>query len=329
MLLLTEIPTAAEREAALAEVPWHPQVRQHAGRLAGLMRNQSIDLIDASLGPGHARAALVALQEGADALFQATIDIAESHVREQVLERVVPRDPLGLGEELAAPESPERMRFRMTRIAVEDAAVRAVAGVDHLANAHLRLAWEANAATEADMAACRFNPDSPEPRMWSSVEDLRQGMAKLDSGITGVFSAFVLNDTFRAFADNAATPRLRTYRNEIVHRARPAYLEAPSFGRSSLWAQQKFTITYPPPEGASDHLPRLSDARTWVGEGIEAAMDWLDSLHSLAWRWLGTVGTSVSVPPEGGIKITTEQGAYQPYPRAGRDPGPFLKGAPG
>ena len=74
MLLLTDIPTVAEREAAVEDVPWHHELRRDAGLLAGLMRYQSIDLIDTSLGPGHARAALVALQEGADALFQATVD---------------------------------------------------------------------------------------------------------------------------------------------------------------------------------------------------------------------------------------------------------------
>jgi hypothetical protein len=290
------------------------------------MRNQSIDLIDASLGPGHARAALVALQEGADSLFQATVDLAESHVREQVLERVVPNDPLGLGEPLAAPENPERMRFRMTRIAVEDGAVRAVSGTDHLVNAHLRFAWEANAATQAELVACGFDPTEPETRMWANVEDVKHGLSSLDALPSGVFVAFVLNDPFRAFAADGATDQLRGYRHEIVHRARPAYREAPSFGRSTLWNQQQFKISYPPPEDAFDDLPRLEDARQWVATGIGASMEWLDALHRLAWKWLGTVGVSVSEPPDGGIKVRTEHWGHDHYPRAARDPGPFLKG---
>jgi hypothetical protein len=325
MLLLTDIPTVAERQAALGELPWHLRLRRHAGLLAGLMRNQSIDLIDTSLGPGHARAALVALQEGADALFQATVDLAESHVREHVLERVAPNDPLGLGEPLATPENPERMRFRMTRIAVEDAAVRAVAGTDHLVNAHLRFAWEANAATQAELAACGFDPTEPETLMWANVEGLKRGLGSLDAQLAGVFVAFVLNDSFRDFINDTATDRLRGYRHEIVHRARPAYREAPSFGRSSLWNQQHFKITYPPPDDAFDDLPRLADARQWVATGISASMEWLDALHRFAWQWLGTVGVSVSEPPDGGIKATTEHWGHQHYPRAARDPGPFLK----
>jgi hypothetical protein len=118
MLLLTDAPTRQERELALREVPWHADLRRLAGFSAAVLRNQSVDLIDAAVGPGHARAALVALQEGTDTLFQATLELAESAAREQVLARVRPADPLGLGERIEPPESEQGMRVRLARTAL-------------------------------------------------------------------------------------------------------------------------------------------------------------------------------------------------------------------
>ena len=125
MLLLTDVPTVAERGAALATVPWHGDARQLAGEVAGVMRNKSIDLVDIALGEGsHGRAALVALQEGVDYLLQSTIELAESAIREQTLARVASLDPLKLGDPMLPPEDPARMRWRVVRTAIEDAAMR-------------------------------------------------------------------------------------------------------------------------------------------------------------------------------------------------------------
>ncbi len=331
MLLLTEVPTLAERESALAVVPWHEELRKLTGEVAGVMRNKSIDLIDIALGEdSHGRAALVALQEGVDSLLQATIDLAESAVREQTLARVAPLDPLKLGEALLPPEDPERMRWRVARTAIEDAAVRAVAGVDHLANAHVRIAWEANAASEAEVKTCGFDPSSEEPSRWTSLPGVAAGIHKLDQQPLGILPAFAANagpNGLSQLADEPEVQWLREFRNAVAHRARPSYQEAPSFGRLSLFAQPTFKITFQAqPEPPDPALPTIADVRTRVAAGIEPAVPYARLLWDLATRWLRTIGVSVTRPHEGEVRVTSEHwGSREPrHPRAQRDPGPFL-----
>jgi hypothetical protein len=75
-----------------------PSVRELfdlAGFARGALMNQAIGLIDAALGPGHTRAALVTLQEAIDVLLQATIDLVDSSVSEAVLARIEVADPVG------------------------------------------------------------------------------------------------------------------------------------------------------------------------------------------------------------------------------------------
>ncbi len=76
MFLATEIPTQEERHRALAVVPFGADVRELASFIRGALENQAIGLIDVAVGPGHSRAAIVALYEGVDTLLQATLDLA-------------------------------------------------------------------------------------------------------------------------------------------------------------------------------------------------------------------------------------------------------------
>ena len=117
MLSATKLPTPEEREAALALVPCGEDLHDLTGFVRGALMNRSVDLIDAALGEGHARAALVALQEGIDVLFQATIDVIESCLAEVVLTRLDIVAPVGHGEPLRPHERP---RLPFTRRAVRD-----------------------------------------------------------------------------------------------------------------------------------------------------------------------------------------------------------------
>jgi hypothetical protein len=302
-------------------------LRRLAGFSAAVLRNQSVDLIDAAVGPGHARAALVALQEGTDTLFQATLELAESAAREQVLARVRPADPLGLGERIEPPESEQGMRVRLARTALEQSAVLAISALDHLANAHVRFAWEANAATEEEARLCGFDPAEQEPRNWISLPRLRDGVNKLPTGVTGVFHAFELNEPLVTLADEPVVRDTRELRNQIVHRARPAYREAPAFGRTSLWAQHRFRITFPRPAEADDHLLPLAARRVVVAGAVAAGLPYAQALWALATRWLRTVGVTVIARP-GEVRVTSEHDPVRPgqrYPRAQRDPAPFLR----
>jgi hypothetical protein len=123
MLLATGLPTEEDRAAALAAVPWQADTRS----LAGTLRNQAVKLIDIAVGTVHARAAIVALQEGVDAALQAAIELAESVAAERYFMRSDVFDPLGSGDFLEEHEGLARMRTRVVRVRLEDAAIRLAA----------------------------------------------------------------------------------------------------------------------------------------------------------------------------------------------------------
>jgi hypothetical protein len=93
--------------------------------------------------------------------MQASFDLAESVLSESVLDRLHPVDPLGVGEPVAPPENPKRLALRLTGASIENAAIRVASTGDHLANAHIRLAWEANAATTGGCPRLRIRPVAP------------------------------------------------------------------------------------------------------------------------------------------------------------------------
>jgi hypothetical protein len=181
MLLATDIATPGERAAANAAVAWGADAARLAGWVRASLDNQSVDLIEATLGPPHARAALVALYEGTDTLVQSAIDLADGVTALAVLARIQARDPLGGDDARLTGPWQQRLPPRIARFRVEDAAVKVASSSDHLVNAHLRIAWEANAATQEEMISCGFDPSEESPEFWSSCEQPEACSARLAS----------------------------------------------------------------------------------------------------------------------------------------------------
>jgi hypothetical protein len=94
VLSATDLPTEEERKSALALVPYSDSLHDLTGFVRGALMDRSVDLIDAALGEGHTRGALVALQEGVDVLFQATVDVVDSSLAASVLARIEVAAPL-------------------------------------------------------------------------------------------------------------------------------------------------------------------------------------------------------------------------------------------
>jgi len=168
---------------------------------------------------------------------------------------------------------------------------------DLLANAHLRLAWEANAALPEEVTACHFDPALPEPKAWSSARDLRNGLRWARRRPLGVFDSFQLNEPFRRFYASPAVRDARRLRDEAVHRARPSYREAPAFGRTTLWTEGRISVKYPPPPDRLQALPTLNDWRKLIAAAIDWTLDYGAACWDLAVRWLRTI--DVWVIPEG------------------------------
>jgi hypothetical protein len=322
MLLSTSLLTDEERAEALGLVPDRADARRLAGRIYGSLKNQSIDLIDAALGPNHARAALVAIYEGVDLLLEATIDLAESVARQLYFTRTVPTDPLGT-EPLTNPEELAHIPWRFARYSVEDAAIRVVSAGDHMANAHVRLAWEANAATLAEVTACRFDPAAVEPKSWIDAIELQAGLKKVAANqLAAVFATFAPNDAFKTYMASAAVERVRAFRHAVIHRARPTYRELPALGRTSLWSKNTFSIKFPPPE-PGEELPTMNDYRDSVRGALGATFAYATELWEHSVRWLRSVDVWITYA-DGEVTVQTKQGTPSPFPREHRDPGPFL-----
>ncbi len=332
MLSATDLPTPAERRSATSAVSWRNDVLALAARMRGTLNNQAVDLIDLSLAqepePSHARAAIVAAYEGTDVLLQAAFDLIDAGLPRAVFSRCPPANPLGQGEPLGPPDPPSRLATRLARFSVEAAAVRIASAGDHVVNAHLRLAWEANAATRDDMLDCRFDPSRAEAKSWSTAQDLRIGLrASRLRAVTGVFDAFVLNDDFRRFYGTNAVRVARRYRDEIVHRARPSYQDAPAFGRKSRLAEvDRVTLSFPVKETEDPTLPTVDDRLRELAAAGEATLRYAEQTWEVAIRWLRTVGVYVrDRGDEVEIETTHELRGRTRFPRATRDPGPFLR----
>jgi hypothetical protein len=327
MLISTDLPNDDERNAALTAVPWRESVRHLSTEMEAAYVSGALDMIDASIGPGsHCRAALVALFDGANTLLQATTDLAESVVRQKFFSRTPPLHPYTFGEELE-PEVQARLTLVYAAHSIEHAAVRVVSAGDHLANAHIRLAWEANAATLKEVDACGFDPAVADPEMWITAPKLRKGLEKAERNPLGILAGFAPNEAFLAYAGSTAVAGTRRFRDRVVHRERPSYRGLSGFGRTSLWAQVNFSISLPPDDEPDQTLPTLDDCRQEVGRGIEETLQCAEALWAHTKRWLTTIGVLIN-PVPGAVEVTTTyQAGWQThrFPRENRDPGPFLR----
>jgi hypothetical protein len=175
MYVLTDMPNANDRAAVAKLLPWADRLALLTGRVRGSLDNQSIEVIDAALGPNHLRTALVTFHE-AHVVVQGAFELAESLVCQRLIPRLDARDPLKM--EAVFPEPAQhRLPLRIARYHLENAATKSATCGDHLANAHLRFAWEANVASADELRLCGFDPETlDEPKWWSDVNTLRNGL---------------------------------------------------------------------------------------------------------------------------------------------------------
>jgi hypothetical protein len=333
MLTATQLPTREEREAALELVPCVRDLFDLAGFARGALMNQAVSLIDAALGPGHTRAALVTLQEGIDVLLQATIDLVGSSVNEAVLARVEVVDPLGLGEEMRVQDRP-RLPARAARFGLEDAAVRTASSGDHLANAFLRLAYEANVALPEEVQRCGFLPEQLLSPSWTGVNRVNAGLRAIEAEagvIAPTLPAFELTQEFNSYATSQAVVDTWEFRDVIIHRERPSYREAPGLGRVTAWRDGQISFQHPPSDDELDALPTLDQRRALVADAIDATHTFAASAWDIALRFLHSVDVRITrSDDEVSIETLHRIGMQdperpRPIPRENRDPGPFLR----
>jgi hypothetical protein len=326
VLFATELLERGEREQALAVVPWHSEARALNGKAFGALRDATADLIDIAIGTVHARAAMVSLQEGTDALLQTALDLVESKAAELYFARVEPVDPLGLGEPLPPKEDEGRVARRLVRVRIEDAAIRLSAAGNHLMNAYLRIAWEANAAGIEEVRSCGFDPESNRFDNWADVDSVARGLKKVATQPLAVLSGFQLTSAVEDYLGDHDVTEARWLRHRIVHRDRPDYRDAPAIGRKSLWTGTDFKITFPRREEPEGQGPSLAETRDLLARGGVATLRLAAETWETGVLLLRSVGVEITHQPRE-VKIAAGLDPGRPgprIPRESRNPGAFL-----
>lgn len=318
MLMTTTLMTMEERQRVLAAVPWHDELSRFAGVVSGAINADSANAFDAAfLGPGHVRSAMVALEEGADTLLDATLDLCDSVAVMALFDRTSPRHPFSPDAGISV--NPLRLSLRRSRGALESGAVRAVSASDHLANAHLRLAWEMNAATAEEVKRFDFRPAEQEPRSWVSSRFLRDRLSRLPTGADTVLPFFVCNEPFADFVRSDAVGALFAFRNQIVHAERPEYREVPSPSRRTGWSRGRLNLAFIPDSNA----PSLEDIREMIGAAITTMLPWARALWETAREWLADFGVQLLHDADAGT-VRSSFGIRRQPARDQRDPSRYL-----
>ncbi len=331
VLLVADLLTPEERDKALAVVPWHPRARRLSGRAFGSLRDGTADAIDAVSGTKHVRPALVALQEGADCILQGALDLAESVACEIYFGRTDLYDPLGHGSLLSKPEDDARVRKRLVRVRLEDAATRIATAGNHLVNAHLRLAWECNAAGKQELASCGFDVDREQEKYWSDVAQMRRGLHRLSQQEFSVLPSFVLAEPFASYSADTAVDDTTWLRHQILHRDRPNYRDAQALGRTSVWAgKERFRVTVPRLQEEPGSAPSLKETRETASRAGDVTLAYAEEIWCVVAKLLSTLGIRISDSPgQVHVQMDIDETARIPrFPREKRDPGPFLLPAP-
>ncbi len=246
------------------------------------------------------------MYEATDLLVETSIELAESVVCELYFQRTTPMDPLDTSQ-LTDALTISRIPWRFSRYAVESATSHVVTAGDHLANAHVRLAWEANACSSNEARDCKFDPGLAEPKSWISVGGFEAGLRRARKSAFGVLPSFEGISIFETFMQVSA--KARDYRHAVIHRDRPSHMELPSFGRTSKWKDGRFTVTVPSPQPSA---PPPAEYRRLVADAVVVATTYASALHDVAIRWLMTVNVMITDAPPDHVKIETRPGWTAP-----------------
>lgn len=124
------------------------------------------------------------------------------------------------------------------------------------------------------------------------MEQFRCGLAKLETRSFSVLPSFALTSDYRSYMANEVQ-QTWDLRDQIVHRDRPSYRDAPAFGRASLWTAD-FKVTWPPPEIEEDpDAPSIAERRRAASIAGEHTLRYAQAIWDLMQRWLRTVGVFV------------------------------------
>jgi hypothetical protein len=295
-------------------------------------------LIGLGAGPGYVRYGLVAMFDGLRLANRACAQAMESKAAELFLKRNEPRTFLDEPQ-----PNEDEAKALLTRSLIEmplqESAVYVDAAIGHLGNAAVRLAVEANCASNAEMSLLGLSGNPGTDKDWlPSPNDIAEKLRRARGlGMVAQLPHFRLVRRWQACFDDADVAWVLKYRQGITHR------EVPPIGWQSGPVRQgsgSRTLRVPmalvDPTALNEVRERVAKALDAIGTlAQECEMFTRAFIPSLRFGLIDRV-TAVelsnnmpmfkSISVENGVVVVEFMGDVKPSapPREKRDPGPFI-----
>jgi hypothetical protein len=294
MFLSAGVLTEEERQAAFAAVPEMEPLRFNRNISLNLIDGEALKTIDGIAGP-YAREACAAYADGAFLLLRVAGLVAESKAAVLFCKRL---DPAGWirfpGDVTLTGDQPARLRLSLEQLPLEAAAMYLEAGLNHIANAVLRFAFEAgfDSAELKKLGLDVKKPATPEGS-WTSWEPMARQLEKLEIGGAAV-ARFVLAQALMGCHRDPDVQAVSAYRDLLVHRGVPGELSKPVIDRTSEWASGSLALHFPP-KLAPAELPDLEDTRGAISRALTKCRELEDRTNDFLPRWSEHVGFEIRI----------------------------------
>ena len=257
-------------------------------RAWNLGRNGLLDHLDA-LVAGFVREAIAAYIDGSFLLLRVAGELAESRAAELFCQRADPTPWLMVPEDLADEASQAaKLRQSLAQLPLEAAALYLDAALHHLANAVVRMAWEAGFPA-ADFKRLKFDAshrvtDETKWTQWSLIANELQVLTDANNPLARFSPA-------RALLECARNTDLREtiqYRHRLVHRGVPVDLWTVAVDRGTGHAKGSITIKLP--IAGTPDAPQIAETRDAIARALVPVRQIQDAVQEFLPKWAAHVG---------------------------------------
>lgn len=294
MFLSAGVLTEEEREEAFAAVPEMEALRLNRNISLNLIDGEALKTIDGLAGP-YAREACAAYADGAFLLLRVAGLVAESKAAALFCKRLDPEGWIRIpGDVTLTGDQPARLRLSLEQLPLEAAAMYLEAGLNHIANAVLRFAFEAGFDSRElkKLGLDVRKPATPEGG-WTSWEPMARQLEKLEKDGATV-ARFVLAQALVACHRDPDVQAVSAYRDLLVHRGVPGELSKPVIDRTSEWVSGSVTLRFPP-DLAPAEMPDLEDTRGAISRALTKCRELEDGTNDFLPRWAEHVGFEIRI----------------------------------
>lgn len=294
MFLSAGVLSDVEREAALDSVPEMRALQLNWSIARNLARDGLLETLDA-VAAGYTREAIAAHLDGAFLLLRVAGQLAESKAAELFAGRQQPTPwltvPEGLSDESAQGTG---LRLSLLQMPLEAAAMFLDAALHHLANAVVRMAWEAGFPAP-DFKRLRFDAAArvTAETKWTQWRLITNELAKLETEANPL-ARFTPAQALLACARDPDVEATIEYRHRLVHRGVPTDLWTVAVERATGYATGGPISIALPITGATDP-PQIEASRQAIGRALAPVRAIQDAIHAFLPKWAAHVGLQLDI----------------------------------